>query len=118
MNNEWHSISDYNITSSGTISAETAVKDVSPWFHGHFPNDPVLPGVAELTMVYDLIKKYEKKKGNDINISSMRRIKFRKIIKPNEKLSIAIQKNEKDQSFSFEIKSDNEIACTGVIIVQ
>ena len=118
MGNEWHSISNYRVVPPGTITAEAVALNDSPWFNGHFPDNPVLPGVAELSMVYDLIRRYQEENDKDIKISSIRRIRFRKMIKPGEKLNISLEKSGKDSSWSFNITSGSETACTGIIFAE
>ena len=38
-----------------TILAHVTVSDGSPWFSGHFTNNPILPGIAQLNMIVEVI---------------------------------------------------------------
>ena len=57
MNNTWYSLSNIEAASQNIISAKATVPVESPWFSGHFPGEPILPGIAELSMIFDVIKK-------------------------------------------------------------
>ena len=63
-------------------SAETG----SPWFSGHFPDAPILPGIAILSMVTDAITHHESEKGKKIRIASIRGVRFRLPVRPDELL--------------------------------
>ncbi|HFQ80321.1 MAG TPA: hypothetical protein ENK33_02990 [Desulfobacterales bacterium] len=102
------------IKQSGTkLTAQVTTDSSSPWFAGHFPGTPILPGVAQLGMVADLISKFSQ----DVYISGLSRIKFKKLIKPGELLSIHISPGRKRNSRSFRIEAGEEV-CTGIITLE
>jgi len=72
-----HSISYKTDTSNDAVLLKRARQPGHPGFSGHFPNDPVLPGIAILSMVTDTIKHQEAQKGNKIRIRGIRRVRFR-----------------------------------------
>ncbi len=82
----------------------------SPWFSGHFPDDPVLPGIAQLKVVIDLLSSSV---ADNMRMSSMSRIKFRKIIRPGELLDVNVSSDTKENNFMFRITSGNEEVCSG-----
>ena len=51
----WYEWSFDNQEADGEVKAHIRVPADSPWFDGHFPDAPVLPGVAQLGMVHDLL---------------------------------------------------------------
>jgi 3-hydroxymyristoyl/3-hydroxydecanoyl-(acyl carrier protein) dehydratase len=112
----WYSLSNIRQPSSSELVAEAIVPVNSPWFSGHFPGEPILPGVAQLGMVYDAIKQVY---GNNLIISEIKRIKFKQIIKPNEKIQIiTTKKNDPSNLYSFKIMVDSQIACNGIMAVE
>jgi 3-hydroxymyristoyl/3-hydroxydecanoyl-(acyl carrier protein) dehydratase len=112
----WYSLSNIRQPSSSELVAEAIVPVNSPWFSGHFPGEPILPGVAQLGMVYDAIKQVY---GNNLIISEIKRIKFKQIIKPNEKIQIiTTKKNDSGNLYSFKIMVDSQIACNGMMTVE
>ena len=82
----------------------------SPWFSGHFPDDPILPGIAQLKMVVDLITKTGP--GN-LRMTGLGRVKFRKIVRPEELLDIHVTYGNKTDQYNFKITSGDEDVCSG-----
>lgn len=85
----------------------------SPWFAGHFPDNPILPGIAQLKMVADCIAATRE---DDVRMSALSRVKFKKIVRPGDVLDIhAAIGNKKDQ-YAFRISSNNEDVCSGMML--
>ncbi len=82
----------------------------SPWFSGHFPNNPILPGIAQLKMVVDLLRKSG---AGDGCMAGLSRVKFRKIVRPEEQLDIQVRCDTTKNHFIFKITSGNEDVCSG-----
>ena len=88
----------------------------SPWFDGHFPEDPTLPGIAQLGMAVDAIRLAEKR---TIQVRKFRRVRFKRVIRPGETLKIEVTpKNIDDGSYAFRILAENELACNGVLFIK
>jgi len=94
----------------GKMATSVTVAAHSPWFSGHFPNDPILPGIAQLKMVADLIS--ASGKGN-LRMTGVSRVKFRKIVRPEELLDIHVTCGNKKDQYNFKITSGNEDVCSG-----
>ena len=98
------------------ISGTIHVRPDSPWFDGHFPGDPILPGVAQIGMVLDAIRKAC---SQDLKISSVRRVRFKRIIRPDDRLKImAAPLKQEIGSYSFRILIQDETVCSGVMTVE
>ncbi len=105
-----------NRTEENEISADINVPSDSPWFDGHFPGEPVLPGVAQLGMVFDVISKA---RNRELKISSVRRVRFKGIIRPDDTLKIvAAPLKQESGSYSFRIMIRGEAVCSGVMTVE
>jgi len=112
----WHSVLNFIQSQGSEISASVRVPPDSPWFQGHFPGEPILPGVAQLAMVFDAISKAQNKA---LRVSSVRRIRFKQIIRPDDLLTIiAAPLKQNDGSYSFRILANNETVCSGVMTVE
>ena len=109
-------LKEMNRSEENEITADIHVPSDSPWFDGHFPGEPILPGVAQIGMVLDAIRKARKR---DLRISSVRRVRFKRIIRPDDQLKIiaAPLKKEAD-SYSFRILIQDEAVCSGVMTVE
>lgn len=107
----WHELNRIDISEAGEISTEVRVLPVSQWFSGHFPDEPILPGIAQLGIVYDTVCGARKRLFSPAGFS---RVKFKKIIRPQDCLKITIApKADKEGVFTFRIVVDRDIACSG-----
>jgi len=111
----WYTFVEVNQSAESELSATVETDSSSPWFAGHFPGKPILPGIAQLGMVADLIAKFSK---DDLYIKSLSRVKFKKLIKPGDLLSIRVLHGSRKNSFSFQITMKEEDACSGVIVLE
>ena len=98
------------------VRAEVLVKAESPWFSGHFPGNPVLPGLAILSIIMDLIIDSFGKG----QLLSMKKIKFKKMIKPNDMIEISIA-SEKDEDsnrlFMFKVRNEDDLVSSGTVLL-
>lgn len=94
------------LTSSVTIDGD------SPWFSGHFPDDPIFPGIAQLKMVADLVCQTV---ASDLYMTGMSRVKFRKIVRPGDLLDICVNRDVKENMYTFRITSEGEDVCSGKV---
>ena len=98
------------------IAMEMTFHHDSPWFSGHFPDNPILPGIAQLSIVFEAVRNAAK---NELKILGFKRVKFKQIIKPDDKLEIKAIQDERDAStYSFTISVKGEIACSGIMITK
>jgi len=113
---KWYLLTHLNHSSSNEIFADAEVMPDSPWFSGHFPGDPILPGIAQLAMVFDVITQL----GNqNLKISGIRKVRFKQIIRPNDNLRIIATPHKGNAtSFSFQVKVKEEVACSGIMITK
>ncbi len=88
----------------------------SSWFEGHFPGDPIFPGIAQLKLVADLVA--EQGEGNLI-MTGVSRVKFRKIVRPGEQLDIqaaCCSEDKTNKKYSFRITGSGEDVCSGMMV--
>lgn len=113
---KWYTLISVDISASDEIVLKTEVGPESPWFSGHFPGEPVLPGVAQLKMVLDAARRL---RGGGIRIAGVKRIRFRRVIRPDERLTITVTPHKRDlSSYPFRITVDGEVASRGVLVVE
>ncbi len=94
----------------GKIIASVTIDGDSPWFSGHFPENPILPGIAQLKIVADLIAKSG---AGNLCMTGVSRVKFRKIIRPGESLDIHVTCGDNQDRYNFKITSRSEDVCSG-----
>ena len=80
LKNNLYKIEDIQITDL-TINAEVKLNIEHSIFEGHFPDVPVLPGVAMMQMVKELVEEGEEQA---LQISKAGNLKFLQMINPNK----------------------------------
>ena len=112
----WHVIDHIETSDSGEISTQVCVPSGSLWYSGHFPDAPILPGIAQLGIVYEAIRRDI---GREFCLVGVRRIKFKKMIRPHESLNISItHKKDKEGTYAFQIHIGNDLACSGNLTLE
>jgi 3-hydroxyacyl-[acyl-carrier-protein] dehydratase len=117
MKNTWHQLKNLEKSDSTEFSAETTVTHDSLWFEGHFPGSPILPGIAQLALVSDMLRDHAARSGGDINIVAIKRVRFRQFIKPGDPLQLTAEADAHDPSaYKFRVMVNGQVACNGVMV--
>ena len=112
----WYEVEDIGQSDPCVLSMKVRVPADSPWFCGHFPGEPILPGIAQLGMVFDAIRRAADRK---LAIQSVSRVRFKQTIRPDDHLKIlAARRGEEAESYSFRILHEEEVVCSGVMTFQ
>jgi len=114
--NRWYSLTNITCSDSNEVYTEAEAGEDSPWFSGHFPGAPILPGIAQLALVMDSLQEAFK---TNLRIAGLTRVRFKQIIKPGDPLKISVTNNKGNaKNYSFKIMVKDEIACAGTVIVK
>jgi 3-hydroxyacyl-[acyl-carrier-protein] dehydratase len=109
----WYSLLDLKRWTPTEVQARVTVNGNSPWFSGHFPENPILPGIAQLNMVADVIALAEK---DTLYINRLSRVKFKKLVRPGEQLEIHAAATGTDGQYSFRITThEAQDVCSGMM---
>jgi 3-hydroxymyristoyl/3-hydroxydecanoyl-(acyl carrier protein) dehydratase len=100
MSHDWFTIIKHLPSAADVIDTEIMVDPGAAWFDGHFPGAPMLPAVAQIALAVELVSKSV---GKPVNISRLRRVRFKKAIQPGELLHFTISR----RSFEGELKTGN-----------
>ena len=112
----WYDLSNIKKTKSNQFVADVRVPSDSPWFVGHFPDEPILPGVAQLDMALSVISHFSKRQ---IKIKGVERVRFKKIIRPDDPLRvIAEPRDGRRNSYFFRITIQQELVCSGFLTIK
>lgn len=72
----------------GAIRAEFTLPSDFPPLNGHFPGQPILPGIAQISLVTGILNKAFSK---SFTLATVKRIKFLSPAEPGMKLAVSIQ---------------------------
>jgi len=70
---------------------DIAVADT--WFEGHFPGNPILPGVAQLALVVEALAR---ERGTALALGGIPFVRLRQLVRPGERLRLATEARAND----------------------
>jgi len=109
----WYELIRIEKSDLNRISAEIQIPPESPWFCGHFPGEPILPGIAQLGMVFDVVRRLSDR---EWKISGISRVRFKQLIRPGDRLTVTAEPQKgREETFSFRVMVDREVACRGMM---
>lgn len=99
------------------IAAGARVPADAVWYDGHFPGNPILPGIAVLALVEEAILAAEFREKRKVVITGVSRVRFRLPVKPDDTMTLKIARERKRDGFTYEfsVSLDDDLACTGFI---
>jgi len=96
------------------VARQVAVPADALWFQGHFPGDPMLPGIAQLHLVLEAIQAHL---GGGVRLTGLKRVRFKRIIRPGEAIAITAEPvPDKAGLFRFGLTVEGENACSGLML--
>ena len=99
---------------NNSLMAKIQLNKDNEIFKGHFPNQPVVPGVCLTNMVTDVISKA---KGEEYFLKFADYLKFINVVKPtnNEYLMVNISKLEEVE---FQVKAEGSIFFENIVFMK
>ena len=104
MTERWKLLKDVHWIAAEGIEAGAEVPENSVWFNGHFPGEPILPGIALLSAVYEAVLKDASRRGEPLRISGLKRVRFTGPVRPGEKLSLVLAREIQNNEILFHFK--------------
>lgn len=116
----WHFMINPREDPPGTLIADFQIREDSPWFAGHFPGEPILPGVAILSMATEMVRRFEGMQQKQIRIAGLKRVRFKLPVKPHDTVTLALSREKAGRvsTYAFQARVKAEIACTGVVLAE
>lgn len=108
----WYEWSLDGPASNNELKAHIRVPAESPWFDGHFPHQPVLPGIAQLGMVHELLCRALKRQ---LPVRQVSRVRFKQMVGPDQAMVLTIRAIDADGGHSFRISGDEGLICSGLM---
>ena len=120
LESQWNLLKEIKVSNHNYIEALAGVPGDSPWFSGHFPGEPILPGIALVYMAEQAIVQNALAKGEQVLLHALKRVRFTQPVRPGETLSLNIIGEEAGEEilFSFKITNKDNIVCSGAIVAK
>ena len=115
----WQLLKEIKKIEPDSLMATVDVPENSKWFEGHFPGEPILPGIALVNMVYQAIKLDAQIKEDEVALRSLKRIRFTGPVRPGEKLMVNMTSEHVNQEifYTFKIAVKENVVSSGLIAV-
>ena len=107
--------------SGARAQAELAIPVDSPLFAGHFPGHPVLPGIAHLALVQDVLEELAVRAGcvaAESAIVEVRHLRLRRPVAPGDRLALSVETSGDGGLVRFEIRrtaANGEVVSQGTV---
>ncbi len=95
-----------------SVDIEVYIQQELSWFAGHFPNQPVLPGVVQTHWACELAKHIFSLEG----LKKVSNVKFKTMILPDTHLALNMTFNADKNSVAFTYKDDSLTYSTGSLL--
>jgi 3-hydroxymyristoyl/3-hydroxydecanoyl-(acyl carrier protein) dehydratase len=120
LESQWGLLKEIKVSNHNYIEALAGVPTDSPWFSGHFPGEPILPGIALIYMAEQAIIQNALAKGEQIVLRTLKRVRFTQLVRPGETLLLNISGEEAKEEilFSFKVSKKENIVCSGSIVAE
>lgn len=85
-----------------------------PAFDGHFPGDPILPGIAQLSLLLEALRD---RLGPDAYLAAIPSLRFRSAVRPGAELDLTARGPADDGRVSFELRAGEALVSSGTVVV-
>jgi 3-hydroxyacyl-[acyl-carrier-protein] dehydratase len=101
----------------GHIKAKALFPPSSQWFQGHFPIQPILPGVAVLALAVKPLLITAHAKGRSLKVLGFSKVRIRMLTLPGDSLQISIEDMPmlKEAELGFLVSCRGEKVCQGIV---
>jgi len=110
----WLPLENPRMTPEGRWESTVRFDPSSEWFSGHFDECPLVPGVALLALVTELVKKQGCEQGRRLEVSEFSKVRFKKLVSPDEELNVSVAAVPS----GTEAELDFHITCRGDTVAQ
>ena len=99
------------------VAAAARFPGDSDWFSGHFPGNPIVPGVALIALVAEAVIERERGEGRSLAITGVRRVRFRLPVRPDDEVTLEATRmpNPQGPAYAFTVCLAGETVCSGVL---
>jgi 3-hydroxymyristoyl/3-hydroxydecanoyl-(acyl carrier protein) dehydratase len=111
----WYTLENFSVDSDRAITAQARIAADCVWFEGHFPGMPILPGVAQLTLVKDLLNRALER---SVTVRGVSRVRFKQMIRPDDTIAVNLTPTDTDAAtYGFRLFNGAELVCSGAMTI-
>jgi 3-hydroxyacyl-[acyl-carrier-protein] dehydratase len=100
------------------LKARIAIPADGPWFEGHFPGQPIFPGVAELALAIAALRQETRK---PLPLRGIVSARLRQLVRPGDRLELSARESAGREGetarLRFDLKRDGVLVANGEFIV-
>ena len=108
---EWPLFNDI-VVNDEQIEIQLSISDDLSFFAGHFPGQPVLPGIVQIHWAGELAKFILGLDG----FMALKNIKFNSMVLPSSQLKLVLKYNQEKQTLRFDYSSESEKRSNGLFV--
>ena len=120
MSSNWLPDLTVHPAGEGRYEASWAVAADSPWFSGHFPNKPILPGLGLLALVVHVARLALDRE--DLRLIRVPKLRFKGVVLPGDGLDVAlnlpdVEGGGAEVDFRFQVQRNGEEISAGRLVM-
>ncbi len=120
MPGQWFTTMDVRPTPEGGHATHVVVDGRSPWFEGHFPNKPILPGLGLLALVLQTARTGLDRPG--LRLHQAVKVRFKGVVLPGDGLDISLESTPTPEDgdlveIRFQMQRNAEEICGGRLVM-
>ncbi len=115
--NRWLPLENIRMTPEGRWEATGRFEPSSGWFSGHFDECALLPGIALLASITEVVKRQGREQGRRLEVSGFSKVRFKRLVFPDEELhiSVAAMPSEPEANLDFQITCLGDTVAQGLL---
>jgi 3-hydroxymyristoyl/3-hydroxydecanoyl-(acyl carrier protein) dehydratase len=116
----WLPLTPLRISSGGRWESSARFEAASGWFSGHFEGFPILPGVALLALISEIVRKQAEKTRRVLVVSGFSRVRFKLVVLPDQDLfiSLAAMPSCPEAKLDFQVFCGSKSVVQGYLVVK
>jgi 3-hydroxymyristoyl/3-hydroxydecanoyl-(acyl carrier protein) dehydratase len=95
--------------------ARVRVPAASPWFEGHFPHEPLVPGIAQVELVLSVL---EQARGHRVHPRLLKNVRFRTPVPPDSELVVQAGGFDTEGCLRFKLLLGDATVCNGTLAIE
>lgn len=100
------------VVADDAATVELRLEDDMPWFEGHFPGEPILPGIAQVHLAVLIASRIWDWQTAGANLS---RIKFQHVLRPRDVVTLTLRRDPAEGHLTFQYSLPGRAASSGIV---